>query len=137
MDDSTFDLEQFRQGSRITAPSPARAARRPPTDDVRFLRGPIPLAWLTAAGRLPTRALHVAVALAFLSGVERTRVGLKVPPKLLTEFGLNRFARYRALNDLERAGLITIVQRAPGRCPVVTLCMDEPATPSLGGGRSP
>lgn len=138
MDDSTFDPEQFRQGPElITAARPTRTARRPPADDVRYLRGPIPLPWLTAAGRLPTRALQVAVALAFLAGVERTRVALKVSPKLLTEFGLNRFARYRALKDLERAGLITVVTRAPGRCPVVTLRWDDSVPGSPTGGRSP
>lgn len=34
----------------------------------KFLRGPVDWVWPTAAARLPGRALHVAIALAYLDG---------------------------------------------------------------------
>ncbi len=135
MDDQMFDLELFRQVPGSVAARPPPVPQPETASDPRFLRGPIPLAWLAAAGRLPTRALHVAVALAFLAGVSKTRVELKVSPKLMSDFGLDRFARYRALRDLEEAGLVTVVSQAPGRCPLVTLLWDRGSASSASPGR--
>jgi hypothetical protein len=84
-----------------------------------FLEGPIPLDWIATAAQLPGKSLHVAIAIwvtASLVKSARVSIGnVAVQP-----FGLDRNAKYRALQWLEEAGLIS-VQRKPGRSPVVTL----------------
>lgn len=85
----------------------------------KFLKGPIPLTWLQHAAALPGKALAVSVAIWFLAGISNNRT-VKLSGKLLRNFGLNRWAGYRALNALESAGLVK-VNRRRGRCPEVTL----------------
>ena len=84
-----------------------------------FLKGPVPLPWLTAAARLPGKSLHTGVALWYASGVVRSR-RIALSNVAGGRFGLDRNAKYRALEWLERAGLIT-VERQLGRAPVVTI----------------
>jgi hypothetical protein len=83
------------------------------------LRGPIPLDWLSRAAALPGRSLHVAMAIWFMAGLKKTAV---VPVSNITglQFGLDRNAKYRALEWLENANLITVERRA-GRAPIVTI----------------
>ena len=84
-----------------------------------FVRGPIPLVWLTAAGRLGGRALHVGIFVWYLVGLhDSTRV--KLPTRKLQAIGVSRQVAYQALAALERHELVS-VERMPGRCPVVTL----------------
>ena len=85
----------------------------------KFLRGPIPLDWLSTAARLPGKSLHVAIAIWFTASLAKSAT---VPLSNIAglPFGLDRNAKYRALQWLEEAGLIT-VQRQLGRSPVVTL----------------
>jgi hypothetical protein len=84
-----------------------------------FIRGPIPLDWLSRAAMLPGRSLHVAMALWFMAGLKKTRI---VPISNVTglQFGLDRNAKYRALEWLEQADLIS-VERRTGRAPIVTI----------------
>jgi hypothetical protein len=91
---------------------------RPKTGGM-FLRGPIPLDWLSRAAALPGRSLHVAIAIWFMSGLKKTR---SVPVSNITglQFGLDRNAKYRALEWLEDADLIS-VERQAGRAPIVTI----------------
>ena len=83
------------------------------------LRGRIPVAWLTVASNLPGRSLHVGVALWHAAGLQKSRV---VPLGNISAetFGLNRNAKYRALQWLEEARLIS-VERNLGRAPLVTI----------------
>ena len=85
----------------------------------RFVRGPIPLDWLTVAAQLPGKSLHVGVALWFEAGLRKAAV---VPLSNITGrlFGLDRNSKYRGLDWLAGAGIIT-VQRKLGRAPVVTI----------------
>ena len=85
----------------------------------KFLKGPVPLPWLARAARLPGRSLDLGVALWFLAGLKRTRM-VSLSNSVLAQFGVDRYAKYRALNWLERDGLV-VVERHPGRNPVVTL----------------
>jgi hypothetical protein len=84
-----------------------------------YLRGPIPLDWLSTAARLPGKSLHVGIALWFMSELQKSRV---VPLSNLTSlcFGLDRNAKYRALAWLEEASLVA-VERKLGRTPIVTI----------------
>ena len=91
----------------------------------RYLRGPVPLAWLQAAARLPGRALQVGLALWFLVGVTKSAT-VSLTTVKLAGFGVDRSATRRALTALAGAGLIALDQ-APGRNPVVTVITDLPA----------
>jgi hypothetical protein len=85
-----------------------------------FLRGPIPLSWLAAAGNLGGKALHVGVYIWHLAGLHDS-LCVKLPTTRLQDMGvLNRQAAYQALAALERHGLL-LIERRPGCCPVVTL----------------
>ena len=115
MDPSRLKLGQkpfVPKKAPLKSPQPRKAGGK-------FLKGPIPLNWLSAAGLLPGKALHVGVALWFLSGVYRTNT-VKLSNGVLVLFGVDRHAKYRALNFLENAGLITCKRQA-GRSPVVTI----------------
>src|SRR5512143_775900 len=87
------------------------AAPRSPSPRLRraggqFLKGPIPWAWLLAAGKQPGKALHVGIALWFEAG--RTRSN-KVPLSLTgmeRTMEVSRFAAARGLAALEKAGLV-------------------------------
>lgn len=124
MTDLKFDPERVRAPAGYEAPAPKRRTRRARDDDHRYLSGPVPLPWVLRAGRAPGRALHVGLMLWFLAGLARRRDDLKLSYTLLAEIGVDRHAAYRALAQLERAGLVT-ARHAPGRAPVVTL-LDAP-----------
>lgn len=85
----------------------------------RFLCGPIPLSWIVKATVLPGKTWHVATVIWYLAGLTKSP-SVKLTQGILNEFGIDRFAKYRALNALAEAGLIRyIVTR--GKNPVVTL----------------
>ena len=69
----TLDLDQFKakRCSNLRPTTP----KRPPRHKVGewFLKGPIPGEWLHRAAKLPGRALHVARALWYLAGVEKSQ----------------------------------------------------------------
>ena len=90
----------------------------------RFLKGPIPWAWLTTAAQEPGQALHVAIVIWFLSGLNKSRK-IALSGKILRTMGVNRHAGYRGLKALEKAALVT-VERHPGRNPVVAI-LDTPS----------
>ena len=82
-----------------------------------FIWGPISLDWLVRAANLSGKTFVVAIALQFLRGRSGfARVALH--PKLIRRFGLSRQTAYRALRDLESAGLVS-VNRQRGRAPRV------------------
>ena len=85
----------------------------------RFLKGPIPWAWLATAAQQPGKALHVAIVIWFLSGLKKSRT-IALPGSVLRTMGVNRHAGYRGLKALEKAALVT-VERHPGRNPIVTI----------------
>ena len=71
------------------------------------------------SARLSGKALAVGIVLWFRSGLERNnRVSL--PTTVLVLFGIDRHAKARALESLEKASLI-VVERRKGKNPVVTL----------------
>ena len=112
-----IDPSRFRLSSRLGTRSSTRLPR--PKAGERFLKGPIPMDWLSAAARLPGKSLHVAIAIWFTASLNKSAT---VPLSNLAglPFGLDRNAKYRALKWLELEGLIS-VDRNPGRSPIVTL----------------
>jgi hypothetical protein len=112
-----LDLEALRLRQ---SPKPATGLRTTrPHRTALFLKGPIPWAWLVSAGRLPGKALHVALVLHLLRGLQRNaRVHLE--SKHVRSFGFSRHSANRGLARLERAGLVA-VERRPGRSHMVTI----------------
>ena len=86
--------------------------------------GPVPLAWLEVAAKLPGRSLHVGIALWYAAGVTQS-ASVHLGNISSLRFGLDRNAKYRALVWLERAGLIA-VERKLGRVPLVTIFDRDP-----------
>jgi len=80
------------------------------------------MAWLGRACALPGKALAVALAIWFLSGLRRgEKVGLKLTGEILKRFDVSdRWKKSRALTALREAGLIEVEQR-PGKNPLVTI----------------
>ena len=86
---------------------------------VPFLRGPIPMAWLNEAARLPGKAINLGIAIWWLDGMAKTKT-FKLTGKALDQLGVSRDAAADALKRLEGRGLIR-VQRAPGQRPTVEI----------------
>jgi hypothetical protein len=100
-----------------------------------FLKGPIPLAWLTAVTKLSGKApLAVALAVWFEAGRRKSNE-VKLTTAILRRFSVNRKAKYTALRSLEKAGLVR-VRREPRRNPVVTILdvQGEPGGAGVGQG---
>lgn len=112
-----IDPSRFRLSSRLGPGSSTRLPR--PKAGERFLKGPIPMGWLSAAARLPGKSLHVAIAIWFTASLNKSAT---VPLSNLAglPFGLDRNAKYRALKWLEAERLVSI-DRKLGRSPIVTL----------------
>lgn len=84
-----------------------------------FIKGPLPLDWMHRAARLPGKALHVALTLWYLAGLQKSQT-VKLASKPLVAMGVSRDAKYDALTRLTAAGLVTVDQE-PGQAPIVTL----------------
>lgn len=124
------DLESLRRPGGVEKPMARRRGgegltRNPPRE--RFLRGPIPWSWLTAAGSLGGRALQVGLVVWHYTAMRHTdtvRINLAT---MAAEFGADRTTMSRGLRGLEQAGLVA-VERGEGRCHRVTLL--HPTLPS-------
>jgi hypothetical protein len=103
----------------MTVPLSPHPGNLDPLVSQRFLRGPIPLAWLTAAAKLPGKSLHAGIAVWVMADVQNSRV-IPLTNVMAVLFGLDRNAKYRALYWLEEAGLVRVARRL-GRSPQVTL----------------
>lgn len=121
------DLDRLRLTTPFTAigdhtPAVVKAAVKPKAKRIagEFLKGPIPLPWLTAVTRLSGKApLAVALAVCFEAGRRKSNE-VKLTTAILRRFSVNRKAKYSALKSLEKAGLVR-VRREPRRNPVVTI----------------
>ena len=123
MDPPEVDLEQLRLDGGLLAIPKGKGSEPSKHRPRKFLKGPVPLEWLRAAGVLPGKALHVGVELWYQSGLCRSRM-IRFSYKSVQHFGLKRYAAYRGLKWLEGAGLVTVC-RASGRCPIVTILAGE------------
>ena len=104
----------------------AKPSKRPPRHrkGEQFLWGPIPWLWVSAAAKLPGRALHVSLVLWRLAGIKKD-CNVRWEPSAGKYLGVNRWAAHRGLAALERAGLVA-VERRRGRSPIVTILEKEP-----------
>lgn len=113
------ELEAFRYSGQELQPK-SRSTRKARTVGA-FIRGPIPLDWLSRAAAIPRRnAVLVGLVLFYLAGLCSKRVGLVLCAERCKLLGLGRKAVQRGLADLESAGLVR-VDRVVGRCPRVDI----------------
>jgi DNA-binding transcriptional ArsR family regulator len=111
VDDLRLHSPQTKKASRITG---------------GFLKGPIPLKWLSIACDLGGKTLATALAIRYMQGLKKT-APIKVTTETLTRFFcVDRSAKARALKALESAGLITI-ERKQGKKPIITI-LEVPGT---------
>lgn len=120
MREPDLDVSELQWPTKAATSKEAKPSRIPRhRTGEKFLKGPIPLDWLSQAMKLPGKALHIADILWIYSGIKRSA---EIPLSLsrLKEFGITRTYAARALKSLEGAGLIT-VDRKQGRKAVVKL----------------
>ena len=95
-----------------------------------FIKGPIPMAWISRAAKLPGKVLHVALALFWLAGM-KPQQKVKMTRQALDFFNVSEDAYRDALPRLEKAELIK-VWRAPGQRALIEIVCG--ATPQSGPG---
>jgi|WetSurMetagenome_2_1015567.scaffolds.fasta_scaffold682328_1 hypothetical protein len=119
-----FDIAEFGIGNsrspRIHKARRFQKTKRPDRAPVKPFIKATPLEWEAAAARLPGKALHVARALRYISGLQKKNTGIKMQSKVLSLFGVSHKAYNRCLKLLESAGLVT-VERLPGQTPIVSV----------------
>jgi hypothetical protein len=115
----TFDPDRLRwigQAAYASSSKPQRLPRH--SKGEAFLKGPIPLRWLTRAAKLPGKSLQTALVLWHL--VSMRRGAIRPSRNLLDRFGVSRHAARRAYAELERAGLVSVV-REVGKSPTIQI----------------
>lgn len=85
----------------------APAAQRP----TKFLKGPVPWAWIEKAASLSGSALAVGLALWRLAGAVKSKT-VRLANSETETLGVGRSAKSRALIELEQAGLVSIERRS-------------------------
>lgn len=89
-----------------------------------FLKGPIDWEWISAAAKLPGKALHVAIAISMCEAINKKTM-FRLSRKWLNDLGVGRSATYRALHQLERLEIIK-VERSKGRLPIINVIRQIP-----------
>jgi len=84
-----------------------------------FIKGPIDWEWICLAAQCGGKALQVALTIHFLCGMKYTNT-VKLSNKIMSDMGVDRFAKSRAINRLEEENLITVV-REQGQAPTITI----------------
>jgi hypothetical protein len=118
--DPQLDLSQF-QRPNVTLSQPLTRPKgvRPDRCSGEFLRGPIPLRWLSKACQHDGKTVNTALAIWFEAG-RRGNFAVNLTTALLARFHVGRKAKYAALSALHEAGLIkTCIRR--GKNPLVTI----------------
>jgi len=82
-----------------------------------FLRGPIPLDWISVAAHLPGKTLNLAIAVWWRHGMLSGKP-FKLTQTALKRLNVERDAERAGLARLEQEGLIQ-VERKPGQRPTI------------------
>lgn len=114
---------EFHQGGR------RQSVRHIQRATVPFIRGPIPLKWMTTASAMSRSAACLSVALWYRLGITGQHANLATPRdtnlvvridrQLRDECGLKRWHVSEGVRDLTAAGLVRPLKAGRGRCPVV------------------
>jgi hypothetical protein len=94
----------------------------------RYLRGPIRMADIRAAAKLSGPCLAVLLVIHYRRAITKQNA-VTLPSGLLSDFGIDKSAKRRALLRLELAKLIR-VKRTPGKTAVVELMARPPSCPA-------
>jgi hypothetical protein len=131
MSSDSFDLNKFKLSpeqvaqlaplQKKSAPK-ARAPRSQRQAGTPFVQLPYRRA-LAVAGRLGVAPMAVLIEIGYLAFKAH---GKPVPlaNKTLATAGIDRWAKTRALRELEKAELVTVIWRGNGRSPLVSLRWD-------------
>jgi hypothetical protein len=126
-----MDVEQIR----INIPQQVELSLRPQVYGRRersrqpFLRGPIPLSWLSHAIAARGSAVAVGLSLWFMRGVAPASPDIKVTRAVRRRLGLSQDQMHRGLLRLQSVGLVEFVSRGRGRCPVVRIVGESLVAP--------
>ena len=100
-----------------------------------FLRGPVPMDWLSKAAELPGKTLNVALAIWWLQGMTQSE-SFKLTRKSLSLFNIKRDAASISLKRLEGAGLIKI-QKKVGQRPTILVILTQEIESNLSQATRP
>ena len=103
----------------ITKSYQPKHTKRKPKKVSYFIKGPIDWEWICSAAKCSGKALQVALALHFLSGMKYSDT-VKLPNKIMLQLGVDRHSKYRAIKTLEDENLITVVRKL-GNAPLITI----------------
>jgi hypothetical protein len=98
-------------------PSPAGSSLVEVGNARPFLKGPIPMDWLSRAASLPGKTINLALAVRWLVDMNGGKPA-KLTSKALALLNVSEDACSDGLRRLESAGLITVA-RQPGQRPTV------------------
>ena len=88
-----------------------------------FLKGPIPISWLSRAAALPGKAINVALTIRWLEGMSGGKP-FKLSKKVLGLFYVSVDAALDALRRMEVAGLIKLT-KTPGQRHLIEVLLDK------------
>jgi len=118
-----LDLEDYRLDAdslkKIEFKRAPRRKKSKATRRINYLGAGIPGDWLSVAGNLPGKSLHVGIAIWLAHGVEK-QDRFRFTPRWYEWFELSPGTLRRSLDRLRKAGLIRVEHR-PGCSPIVTL----------------
>jgi hypothetical protein len=121
--------EQFAELAplqKAEAKTKVRKTRPPVRRTGRFVQLPYERT-MTAAGRIKCIPLAVLTELSFRL-FKANQETVPLANKALRAVGVSRWAKDRALRELEAAGLVSVIRRGHGRSPLVTLLWDNSNT---------
>jgi hypothetical protein len=110
-----IDLTKFALDVDFQQPRQWPLRRR----DRRFIRGPIPLDWILIASELSPSALKVALIICYIRGTSKVSSKITITRPALDRFSVSRRSAYRALDEMEKAELISVEKRK-GRNSLIT-----------------
>jgi hypothetical protein len=118
-----LNLESLKlDASLVGAPKPP--PKKKPIYKRRFLKGPVPMAWLAEAHRVASGSgTLVGNILWHLSGLKHNERTILLSNVECAKWGVSRQAKALALDKFEDAGLVTL-QRRSKASPLVTIVVD-------------
>jgi len=120
-------VNEKKMGTASGEPKQRKAVKDPlPRHDrnkkEKFLMGPIPWNWMVRAAHCPGKALAVGNMLWHLAGLRGGDAKVKLSNhRVLSEMNLSRSSKSRALDALEKAGLIERLNGGTNEAPVVMI----------------
>jgi hypothetical protein len=107
--------------SEISSNEDVRIEDLPNITSKQYIKGPLPLSWISKSARLNGRVLHVSLALWHIHNLTKSD-SIKMQKGIKKIFGISDDVYKRGLEILESAGLI-LVEKKLGQTPIVTLLL--------------